>query len=198
MDRSRYPAGGRLPASRPTCFADRVSVRQRAKILRLLVVIGCLSGFGCGGLVSSDAAGQDDEDDSPADSVGFDTGECPPSQWDCSGVPLSCDYIEDETGEPRPTISLEGACRCDLTRPAEPADCGAGELFVCGSLSYDASAERELAFDPVSCRCAVNSGYYCNHCALTGLYAAAADAAGCGLAVVEDADSTAVYCGCGP
>jgi hypothetical protein len=173
-----------------------VSVRQPSKILGLLLVIGGLGGLGCGGRVSPDADSHDDEN--PTDSVGFDAGECPPSQWDCSGVPVSCDYVEDESGQPWPTISLGGACRCDPTRPAEAADCASGELFVCGSLSYAIESERLVEFDPVSCQCAVNSGYYCNHCALTGLYASSAEAVGCGLDVAEGADSTAVYCGCGP
>jgi hypothetical protein len=185
--------GPELPAPVSPCFAWSVRALRRKIAYGLLLAATGVVSSACGGKV--DADGLPVPGDVPADSVGFDTGECPPAQWDCSGVPVSCDWVGDETGQPLPTISLGGTCRCDLSRPKDQSDCGSGELFVCGSLSFDSSPGDVHSFEPVSCRCAVNAGYYCSHCTLTGLYASADDAAGCGLDAVDE--GTAVYCGCG-
>jgi len=217
------------------CFACAVGTRGAGLVALLGWAIGGLSavvcslglGFvvlvalawglgGCGGLVDTDPPGVEPEADFPEPIVGEGTVDgttvdgsaqnaCPPAQWDCSGRPVSCDYVENSIGHMQPTISISGACRCDTTRPARPADCGVGDLFVCGALSFtDGPGDgpktdpNGLRFQPVSCRCSPNAGYYCGHCTQTGLYGSSKDAAGCGLDSGEPTNAVAaVYCGCG-
>ncbi len=49
--------------------------------------------------------------------------DCPPAQWDCSGLVPAC---EPNLGGPRPA-----GCVCDLTRPKSVADCGSNEDLIC-------------------------------------------------------------------
>lgn len=163
---------------------------------------------GCGGLIDTDSPslpGSEDEEHDDDDEVedlsgvgGTLQAVCPAAQWDCSGRRVSCNYVTDGFSEPRPIISVFGTCRCDFTRPQTPSDCREGELFVCGALSFrDSGSLEALFFEPVSCRCVENAGYYCSHCPATGLYGSQEDAAGCGLDSSEGASNSAVYCGCG-
>lgn len=161
-----------------------------------------LAGAGCGGLIDTDSPpplGTNDPGDLPGTGGALQTA-CTPAQWDCSGQSVSCDYVTDGFFERKPIISIAGSCRCDASRPTKPSDCKEGELFVCGSLSFsgDASTNPEnLSFEPVSCRCAQNAGYYCSHCTQTGLYSSQEAAAGCGLDSPDAAGNSAVFCGCG-
>jgi len=148
-------------------------------------------------LIETDAPVATDSDPGPGLGTGGSVqAACPPAQWDCSGLDVHCDDGPTDSGIRHATISVSNACRCDTSRPAAPSDCAAGELFVCGSLGFrEAKGEDELSFEPVSCRCAVNAGYYCSHCAQTGLYAGS-EVLGCRLDGVTTADSTPVHCGC--
>jgi hypothetical protein len=202
-----------LPRVEPPCFARRMNAagpeRERAFVRpcgwgissSALPALVFVSMSGCGGLVDTGAV--------PTEANGVGTGgqsseglgpsECPPTQWDCAGTPMSCDYVTSAWGEALPVLSISAACRCDFSRPALPTDCPENQLFVCGSLGWDAEpvGDQAMSFEPVSCRCAVNSGYYCSHCPGTGLYGSVEDAAGCGLDGNLTGGRSALFCGCG-
>lgn len=165
---------------------------------RFFVVLLIVASSACGGLIDTDAPPPIiDADGDPLGSGGAVQAQCSPAQWDCSGQTVTCDYA-DGPAQNQPIIGVLGTCRCDSSRPVRPSDCAAGDLFVCGSLSFSSRDSADgLSFEPVSCRCATNAGYYCSHCTKTGLYASEADAAGCGLETSTGQASGAVYCGCG-
>ena len=50
--------------------------------------------------------------------------DCPPAQWDCSGLGLTCSYDLSGVGRPK-------GCVCDPTRPKSVADCRANEDLIC-------------------------------------------------------------------
>lgn len=201
-----------LPGAWPPCFAswmsaasperERTLVRPREwGVGGALMALAFVLTSGCGGIVdtgdppggasSVGTGGQDSEELGPTD--------CPPTQWDCSSAPVSCDYVTSAGGMPLPVVSIGAACRCDFSRPAVAADCPENHLFVCGSLGWDADpgGDQAMSFEPVSCRCAVNAGYYCSHCPATGLYGSVEEAAGCGLDGDLSGGRSALFCGCG-
>jgi len=168
-----------------------------------LLPAALLSVSACGGLIETDAppTGATDSTSEPTGSGGALQTACSPAQWDCSGQAVDCSYVTDSVGQRWPVISVTGRCECDASRPTQPGDCAEGELLVCGNLSVPDQFGGEpsgLAFEPVSCRCVRNAGYYCGHCIHTGLYESADAAGGCGLDSSEGAENSAVMCGCGP
>lgn len=50
--------------------------------------------------------------------------ECPPAQWDCSGLGAVCGPNIGNAGQP-------AGCVCDLKRPKSVADCAANEDLIC-------------------------------------------------------------------
>ncbi len=89
--------------------------------------------------------------------------DCPPAQWDCSGVEVWCTETPERfTG----LMSMTEKCRCDFSRPKSSGDCASNEILLCGVL-HVAEAQREV---PVSCRCVSASGWYCAQCPNLGLY----------------------------
>jgi hypothetical protein len=105
------------------------------------------------------------------------TPACPPAEWTCSG-PTQCDY--DTGWQPND-------CKCDASRPKTPADCKAGQVFVCLGTGSASSNQRQ-GFE---CQC-VPSGAGCSaECAAAYPNLQYGD-----ISCDEQADPNTVLCGC--
>ena len=73
---------------------------------------------------------------------------CPPAQWDCSGLAQMCEYQLNGLARP-------AGCVCDLKRPRSVADCSADENLVClGGSVYPADPIGWDGLRHVQCACA--------------------------------------------
>jgi hypothetical protein len=105
------------------------------------------------------------------------TPACPPAEWTCSG-PTQCDY--DTGWQPND-------CKCDASRPKTPADCKAGQVFVCLGTG-SSSANQRQGFE---CQC-VPSGAGCSaECAAAYPNLQYGD-----ISCDEQTDPNTVLCGC--
>jgi len=72
---------------------------------------------------------------------------CPPAQWTCSPIEVDC------PGYGGLQLSTGANCKCDTTRPASAADCGAGLIFICMAAERDANGIGLARAIPYGCSC---------------------------------------------